>query len=97
MTRTLNLPEPIAEIFRQVARLERAYTGRKFTPDGHLIGSIGEVIAAEAFEAVEPPEEGADCTQLTLRSTKEKGRLWGDLAIWRSVTSGANKPRWSSS
>ena len=50
MTRTLTLPEPIAEIFRQVERLERAYPGRKFTPDGHLIGSIGEVIAAEAFD-----------------------------------------------
>jgi len=50
MTRTLNLPEPIADIFRQVARLESAYPGRKFTPDGHLIGSIGEVIAAEAFD-----------------------------------------------
>jgi hypothetical protein len=50
MTRTLTLPKPIAEIFRQVARLERAYPGRKFTPDGHLIGSIGEVIAAEAFD-----------------------------------------------
>ena len=43
------LPKPIAEIFRQVEQLERAYPGRKFTPDGHLIGSIGEVIAAEAF------------------------------------------------
>ena len=49
MTRTLTLPEPIVEIFRQVERLERAYPGRKFTPDGHLIGSIGEVIAAEEF------------------------------------------------
>ena len=43
------LPKPIAEIFRQVEQLQRAYPGRKFTPDGHLIGSIGEVIAAEAF------------------------------------------------
>ena len=43
------LPKPIAEIFRQVEQLERAYPGRKFTPDGHLIGSSGEVIAAEAF------------------------------------------------
>ncbi len=43
------LPKPIAEIFRQVEQLERAYPGRKFTPDGHLIGSIGEVIAAEEF------------------------------------------------
>ncbi|MEQ1941484.1 hypothetical protein ABMA32_03580 [Mesorhizobium sp. VNQ89] len=26
-----------------------AYPGRKFTPDGHLVGSIGEVVAAEAL------------------------------------------------
>jgi hypothetical protein len=25
------------------------YPGRKFTPDGHLVGSIGEAIAAEHF------------------------------------------------
>ena len=25
------------------------YPGRRFTPDGHLVGSIGEVIAAEAL------------------------------------------------
>jgi hypothetical protein len=25
------------------------YPGRKFTPDGHLVGSIGEVVAAEAL------------------------------------------------
>jgi len=29
--------------------LEKSYPGRKFTPDGHLVGSIGEVIAAEAL------------------------------------------------
>jgi hypothetical protein len=29
--------------------LEKLYPGRKFTPDGHLVGSIGEVIAAEHF------------------------------------------------
>lgn len=46
----ITVPKPIAEIFRQIARLERIYPGRKFTPDGHLIGSIGEVIAAQAFE-----------------------------------------------
>jgi hypothetical protein len=32
-----------------VEHLERDYPGRKFTPDGHLVGSIGEVIAAEAL------------------------------------------------
>jgi hypothetical protein len=28
---------------------EEAYPGRKFTPDGHLVGSIGEVVAPEAL------------------------------------------------
>ena len=42
------LPKPVADIYRAVAELEVHY-GRKFTPDGHLVGSIGEVIAAEAL------------------------------------------------
>jgi hypothetical protein len=43
------LPEPVTAIYRAVAELEARYPGRKFTPDGHLIGSIGEVVAAEAL------------------------------------------------
>ncbi len=49
MSRRIPLPEPVAEIYRAVALLEQMYPGRKFTPDGHLVGSIGEVIAAEAL------------------------------------------------
>ena len=49
MSRRIPLPEPVAEIYGAVARLEQMYPGRKFTPDGHLVGSIGEVIAAEAL------------------------------------------------
>jgi hypothetical protein len=29
-----------------VSDLEKEFEGRKFTPDGHLVGSIGEVVAA---------------------------------------------------
>jgi hypothetical protein len=47
--RWINLPKPVADIYRAVADLEKLYPGRKFTPDGHLVGSIGEVIAAEHF------------------------------------------------
>ena len=43
------LPEPVADIYRAVERLQALYPDRKFTPDGHLVGSIGEVIAAEAL------------------------------------------------
>jgi hypothetical protein len=30
-------------------RLEALFPGRTFTPDGHLVGSIGEVVAAHMF------------------------------------------------
>ena len=49
MTKRVPLPEPVAQIYRATAALEALYPGRKFTPDGHLVGSIGEVIAAEAL------------------------------------------------
>jgi len=82
MTRTRNLPEPIAEIFRQVERLERAFPGRRFTPDGHLVGSIGEVIAAEVFdlkllpasaEGHDARDENGALVQIKLTSGKSIG------------------------
>src|SRR5271156_6034655 len=49
MSKRVPLPEPVAQIYRATAALEALYPTRKFTPDGHLVGSIGEVIAAEAL------------------------------------------------
>jgi len=49
MGQRIKLPEPVADIYWAVVRLEVLYPGRKFTPDGHLVGSIGEVIAAESL------------------------------------------------
>jgi len=45
----VRLPAPVAAIYKAVEELSAAYPGRKFTPDGHLVGSIGEVVAAEAL------------------------------------------------
>jgi hypothetical protein len=45
----VKLPVPVAAIYKAIAELEVTYPGRKFTPDGHLVGSIGEVVAAEAL------------------------------------------------
>ncbi|MEE0027623.1 MAG: hypothetical protein U0J70_08535, partial [Atopobiaceae bacterium] len=39
----------IGEIYKLTNRLEAMYPGRHFTPDGHLVGSIGEVHAAEKY------------------------------------------------
>lgn len=36
----------IQELIRIVSELEKEFPGRHFTVDGHLVGSIGEVIAA---------------------------------------------------
>jgi hypothetical protein len=59
------MPEPVARIYRATADLEVMYPGRKFTPDGHMVGSIGEVIAAEAlgltlYPASQPTHDAYD-------------------------------------
>jgi hypothetical protein len=43
------LSDKIKELYKITNELERRYPGRKFTIDGHLVGSIGEVIVAERY------------------------------------------------
>ena len=43
------LSDKIKELYKITNELENEYPGRKFTPDGHLVGSIGEVIVAENY------------------------------------------------
>ena len=43
------LEEKIQELYRITAELEKEYPERNFTPDGHWVGSIGEVYAAEKY------------------------------------------------
>ena len=42
--------ELVAELHAITAELESLYPGRRFTPDGHLVGSLGEVTAADLFD-----------------------------------------------
>jgi hypothetical protein len=56
--RRIALPEPVARIYQAVEELSALYPGRPFTPDGHLVGSIGEVVAAEALNlTLYPPSK----------------------------------------
>jgi len=75
----IKLPKEVAQIYRAVESLETRFPGRKFTPDGHLVGSIGEVIAAEYLKlellpASEPAHDAIDgngrLVQIKLTSTK---------------------------
>ena len=43
------IPELVCELYAIVEKFEALYPGRKFTPDGHLVGSIGEVLAANEY------------------------------------------------
>ncbi|MFZ1694752.1 MAG: hypothetical protein WAT74_16255 [Flavobacteriales bacterium] len=60
----------VRELLSAVRRLEALYDGRKFTLDGHLVGSIGEVLAAQLYglKLLPPSTEGHD-------AEAEDGRL----------------------
>jgi Family of unknown function (DUF6998) len=47
--RTAKIRDLLRQLYSVVAALEEEFGVRKFTPDGHLVGSIGEVDAAYAF------------------------------------------------
>ena len=49
MDRSTEVSDLLATLYNVVDRLESLFPGRKFTPDGHLVGSIGEVLAARLF------------------------------------------------
>jgi hypothetical protein len=41
--------ESIRSIYSAVAELEEMFPGRHFTPDGHMVGSIGEALASHYY------------------------------------------------
>ena len=43
------IPEIVGRLYSVVDELEQLFPGRHFTPDGHLVGSIGEVWAAYLY------------------------------------------------
>ncbi|MES2392954.1 MAG: hypothetical protein V4555_15010 [Acidobacteriota bacterium] len=57
--RTTKLRELIRRLYDVVSALEEEFEGRRFTPDGHLVGSIGEVVAAFAFNLTLLPASNA--------------------------------------
>lgn len=58
------VPALVRDLYAIVGKLEAEFPGRKFTLDGHLVGSIGEVVAADRYglELLPAPAEGHDAT-----------------------------------
>jgi len=46
---TEDVPRLIRELYAIVAQLETIFDGRHFTPDGHLVGSLGEALASHYY------------------------------------------------
>ncbi len=72
----------VAEIFMACARLSEI-TGRPVSPDGHLVGSIGEALAAELFdlELSPPSNEGFDAVEKEGRTVEIKTTTRSAVAL----------------
>lgn len=44
------IPGIVQRLYELVSELETAFPGRPFTPDGHLVGSLGEVLASHYYD-----------------------------------------------
>lgn len=53
-------PQILRSIYDAVDELERMFPGRRFTPDGHLVGSIGEALASYHYGIALSPSS-AEC------------------------------------
>ena len=49
---TERVPALVRKLYALVAEFEALFPGRAFTPDGHLVGSIGEVLAAYRYDLI---------------------------------------------
>jgi hypothetical protein len=46
---TEHVPKLVERLYAIVSELEAHFPGRPFTPDGHLVGSLGEVLGAAYY------------------------------------------------
>ena len=57
-----DISEIMLRLYSAVEALEAMFPGRPFTPDGHMVGSIGECLIAAAYdlELMPPSNKGYD-------------------------------------
>ncbi|MDZ4689176.1 MAG: hypothetical protein SH850_29215 [Planctomycetaceae bacterium] len=79
---TTRLPVIIREMYRLIDELEAMFEGRRFTPDGHMVGSIGEAIAAHYYGLALLPAstKGRDAT-IETRSVEIKATQGASVAL----------------
>lgn len=53
------LSKLVSQLYQTVGELEQMFEGRKLTPDGHLVGSLGECLVADEFDLELMPASNA--------------------------------------
>jgi len=64
------IPGVVKRLYDLVNELEVAFPGRPFTPDGHLVGSLGEVLASHYYDL-----ELLPCSTICHDAETRDGRL----------------------
>jgi len=84
VSRFEEVPALIGDLMRVTARLNTLFEGRPFTPDGHLVGSIGEVVAEYIYEVKLQPSSTPqidahtkDGRSVQIKLTGAKGTSFG--------------------
>lgn len=77
------VPGLIKELYKIVEKLELLFPGRPFTPDGHMVGSLGEVIVAHNYNLVleKPSVEGYDAIDALGRKVEIKATQGKSVAL----------------
>ena len=71
--------ELVRQLYSIVSDLERMFPGRPFTPDGHMVGSLGECLVADAYnlKLMPPSNQGYDAVtssgkRIEIKATQAK-------------------------
>lgn len=84
MATLIPLPPKVAELFRAAADLAAEYPDRPFTLDGHIIGSIGEVVARDqlGLNLLPPCHKAHDATDAQGRLVQIKMTAGKRVALY---------------
>ncbi len=80
----------IRTIYQAVKSLEERYPRRKFTPDGILVGTLGEVLAEEKYdlELLPPKTKAFDATDCRGRKVQIRCNQRNTAPLKRGATKG---------
>lgn len=78
-----SVPGLVGQLYALVAEFEALFPGRRFTPDGHLVGSIGEVIAAHRYglELLRHSAQGHDARSVSGALVEIKATQGSSVAL----------------